>query len=497
MSRRLEWIVALAALAGLILFRAWPLLWWPGIHFDSDQAIVGLMARHISEGRAFPLYFYGQSYMLAVEAWLAAPLMALSGATVAAVKAPLVAINLLTVGLLVRVLVVEVGLRPALAAVAALPLALPAAGVGTRVIEANGGNAEMWLYVVVLWMLRSRWWAFGLVLGFATAHREFSLYGAIVIFLLDAVWGVSRAPGPDGTSAPGLAARWAIIAVAALAVRAVIDSLEPFASALGPGTHGNDRLMAGITLDPIGARVCFAPDRWASRAQLLIGEHLPQLVGGLPGWLQDYGLVTGVPTGFRGLAPLVAVMTLGGVASGWIRPRPQRTLFGWYLVLVGLLSTAVYGFAVCSPILIDTLRYNLLGLMTPVGALVLGLSRPAGSWRSAAARGGFIAVVALWCALNAWDYGALAGEYLRRPPTDQRGALAAALERRGITTAWAHYRFAYHLTFLTGERVRVSANDYIRVQAYAEEAAAARAGTIVTRPCDGGDELIPGIWLCP
>ena len=42
--------------------------------FDSDQAIVGLMAKHLSEMRALPIFFYGQHYMLAVEAWLAAPL---------------------------------------------------------------------------------------------------------------------------------------------------------------------------------------------------------------------------------------------------------------------------------------------------------------------------------------------------------------------------------------------------------------------------------------
>ena len=36
----------------------------PGVRFDADQAIVGLMAKHISEGRAFPVFFYGQSYLL-------------------------------------------------------------------------------------------------------------------------------------------------------------------------------------------------------------------------------------------------------------------------------------------------------------------------------------------------------------------------------------------------------------------------------------------------
>ena len=41
--------------------------------FDSDQAIVGLMATHLSEFRSFPLFFYGQNYMLGMQAWMAAP----------------------------------------------------------------------------------------------------------------------------------------------------------------------------------------------------------------------------------------------------------------------------------------------------------------------------------------------------------------------------------------------------------------------------------------
>ena len=36
------------------------------------------MAKHISEGRAFPVFIYGDRYMLAVQAWLAAPLFAIA-----------------------------------------------------------------------------------------------------------------------------------------------------------------------------------------------------------------------------------------------------------------------------------------------------------------------------------------------------------------------------------------------------------------------------------
>ena len=91
MTRRtLPW---LAGLTTIVLLRSMVFVFWPGSHFDADQAVTGLMAKHLSELRAFPVFWYGQTYMLGVEAWLAAPVMALIGPTVTALKLPLLAIN--------------------------------------------------------------------------------------------------------------------------------------------------------------------------------------------------------------------------------------------------------------------------------------------------------------------------------------------------------------------------------------------------------------------
>ena len=97
MSARASLRVAIAIVACAVLLRAFPFVWWPNTHFDSDQAVVGLMAKHLAEGRALPLFFYGQHYMLAVEAWLAAPLFWLFGASVAALKLPLLTLVTLAV----------------------------------------------------------------------------------------------------------------------------------------------------------------------------------------------------------------------------------------------------------------------------------------------------------------------------------------------------------------------------------------------------------------
>src|SRR5215210_6144808 len=73
-----------AVVIALVLLRALVYLLFEQIAFDSDQAINGLMAKHLSQGRAFPLFFYGQTYMLAVEAWVAVPFFWIAGPTVLA-----------------------------------------------------------------------------------------------------------------------------------------------------------------------------------------------------------------------------------------------------------------------------------------------------------------------------------------------------------------------------------------------------------------------------
>lgn len=536
MSSRPARLITATALAGLVIVRAFPFVWWSGTHFDSDQAIVGLMAKHISEGRAFPLYYYGQNYMLAVEAWLAAPVMAMSSASVTALKLPLVGINIAVVLLLLRLLVREARLAAGVAAIAVLPLALPAAGMAARMTEANGGNVEPFLYVLLLWMTRARPWLFGIILGVGVLHREFTAYGAAALLVMDALGLV----GSSGAGRIAWRARlldkarwWAVSGVAFLAVRSVAAAVRPFASGLGPGTRGDDPALVATVVDTLGGRICIDPATWPERASLLVFDHLPRLVGGMPAPLADYGVLTGVYSGLPGLGPWVAAITAAGLVAGawqWFtvaraqpdsdRPVPggapatpvTRTLapdrgerpgdtrrsppvtshLGSYLVLVGLVSTLVYGFLTCSSIRVETMRYNLLGLYIPVGALVMALQ----AWRAPTTRAGLGAAVALWCALNTSDVAALTREHASRPPADRRQALADALEARGVTVAWARFRNSYHVTFLSAERVRVSANDFIRIQAYADEARRLGAPTLSEEPCPAGEKLLPGLFLC-
>src|SRR6185295_9712056 len=75
-------------LMALVCLRSWvPVRTYA--HFDSDQAVFGLMARDLAAGRSFPMFMYGQRYLLAVSVWLCAPLFAALGASITTLKLPL------------------------------------------------------------------------------------------------------------------------------------------------------------------------------------------------------------------------------------------------------------------------------------------------------------------------------------------------------------------------------------------------------------------------
>ncbi|MFE9652332.1 DUF423 domain-containing protein [Micromonospora sp. NPDC006431] len=66
---------------------------------NSDEATMGLAALHIAGGQDFPVWFYGQAYMGTLEAYLAAPLVALAGPSVLALRLPTLALYALFLAL--------------------------------------------------------------------------------------------------------------------------------------------------------------------------------------------------------------------------------------------------------------------------------------------------------------------------------------------------------------------------------------------------------------
>ena len=223
----MRFLTALAVVVA-VAARGAVFLWWEQASFDSDQAVTGLMAKHLSEGRAFPLFFYGQNYLLAVQAWMAAPVFLVLGPTVAALKLPLWCLNAVTALLLVRVLCEDVGLRPAAALLASAFFVLAPPGTAGQLMSALGVSVEPFLYVLLIWMLRERPIAQGLVLGIGFLHREFTAYGFA---------GVLAVAALDRSLFTRARARRVAAALAtAAAVWAVVWALRPYSSGAGPGT---------------------------------------------------------------------------------------------------------------------------------------------------------------------------------------------------------------------------------------------------------------------
>jgi hypothetical protein len=150
-----RWIAA-AVLVLLVVLRSIVFVFWEQFFFDSDQAITGLMAKHLIEGRAFPVFYYGQNYMLGVEAYLTAPVFALAGVSITTLKLPLLVLNIGVALLLLRTLEREVGLRPYVALVPVLFFALPSSAAAAEMLAPNGGNFAPFVYTVLIWLTRAR-----------------------------------------------------------------------------------------------------------------------------------------------------------------------------------------------------------------------------------------------------------------------------------------------------------------------------------------------------
>ena len=66
------------------------------VPFNADEAVVGLMARHILQGER-PIFFYGQAYLGSLDAWLVAGAFVVFGQTVLAIRLVQIALYLGTV----------------------------------------------------------------------------------------------------------------------------------------------------------------------------------------------------------------------------------------------------------------------------------------------------------------------------------------------------------------------------------------------------------------
>lgn len=122
---------------------------------DADEAIVGLMATHILDGKGIPAFYYGQHYMGSLEALLASALFLVFGVSSAALKCVPLLFSLLFIVLIYQI-GLELGSRK-VARVAAILAAVPPQVLVIWSAMARGGFMEVVCIGAMASILTLRW----------------------------------------------------------------------------------------------------------------------------------------------------------------------------------------------------------------------------------------------------------------------------------------------------------------------------------------------------
>jgi hypothetical protein len=478
--------VAMAAAATLAALRGLPFIVWPHSAFDSDQAIVGLMAKHLSEGRALPLFFYGQPYMLAVQAWIAAPLFLVGGASIALLKLPLVIVNAIAAALLVWTLVRHAELPPASAFLASAFFAMCPPVAGAQLVAAMGGSVEPFLYVLLIWVLRERPIVCGVVAGIGFLHREFTAYGLAALFITDVVY--------RARDWRRLAPRWLIVSALFLAVVEAGGIVRPFGDMFGPDIPKLQGVSAISNLEAIAVRVeCPSGLEIGENVRWLVRRNLPTLAGTSGTATNEFfagPAMAPSPIVWVLLSTVLVVAALRAAGLAWFSRTPIPAVLV-FLLLLGVQAIVVYvsRCGVRDPTLI---RYTLFTLLIPVA--VFGAYLRVEPVR--ALRWVMLALLTLWLLWSARSYLLIVTDYVSSPPISRHAVMAAELERRNIRYGYASYWDAHHINFLTNERVILAPLPPSRIYSYdAIVWHAPEKFYVQSTPCPG--ELIGSLWLCP
>ena len=466
--------------------------------FDADQAVMGLTAKHIAQGRAFPFYQYAQSYVMVLEAWLAAPSVALFGLSVASLRLPLVLMNVAAGWLLVWLLVRELGLRPQLALVPALLFAAASPALAAELVTALGGNIEPFVFVLLLWLCRSRPVLFGVifVIGFLT--REFTLYALPALVAVEILEGRYRQPGAIREKA--------IAAITVVALWQLASVIRGYADVLGPGTRGFPLPHANNAAVALGF-ICpdFNLARVTANLDSLVRTQMATLLGTSPFRLLDANIDSPTWQGLPGFWPLWGTVLLVVTARAvwlsrrsltfWRRAPGAPTIgFGVYLILIGVQSGVAWAITRCGPLSPLTLRYALLAVLAPVGALAVHLALEKSQiWRAVT-----VALVMSWLVVSVRAHADLAHHFVSQPRSSEYRLLADELVKRNIRYVMADYWAAYMISFLTDEQITATATDHLRILAYDRAVERHRDETILIsrRPCEGG-EPFRHWYFCP
>jgi hypothetical protein len=432
--------VALGVLVAVgIAVRLLALRWSASL--NADEAVEGLMGLHIAAGRAAPVFYYGQHYFGALEAYLLAGLFKVVGFHPWLLFAPPLAASValipLTAALGRCLLTPPSGARAALAgSLAALPVAAATPVLARTLLNAGGGFALAYALqaAALLCFLRAfsggpsprhtvRWAAaFSLVAGFLCWVWQPAILVVAVLLVALSVW------------------HWRMVrALRLLPALALLPLLVGTALPLVYNAKNGFPTVAAlaqkVALPPLEAPPEIAQSPFAVPILLGMAAGGGEANYGGTNWLQTGAVATAV-LGVLGLAlrrdapgagrtlvnrPVAAVLALASITNVVAAHGAVR-----HLLPAALIAFAFFGAA---PALCFTL-----------------------STRQRVTLAGGLAVLVL--VPNLWFLPRSAGAFGDRPPfgSDVQ-TVVNRLNDRGLTHGYSDYWTAYPVTYVSGERI--------------------------------------------
>jgi len=416
---------------------------------DSDEAVLGLMARHLSEGE-FPLFSYGQTYGGGFELLLAGALAWLVPNTIVALRLAAATLALAAEYLVYRALAPAIPSRTTRLAASAM------LAVG------------------------------GMTYARAMSHLHGVHLNSVFLFASLLFWLSRPAARPRGTFLPGLwigIGYWVSPFVWLLVGCMLLAALRWWRELLRPSLLQTLWLVVGFALGALPRVVyAYAPDRWYApyraggfalvrtakiprRASELLLHTLPDYFFGQVRALGTAGVVVAAAGAIVALV-LLSVMT-ARIWRGWRQGRQEVCVS----LSVLLLACASMVLVILNRRVFDSGHRYLwpvpFALAVAWAFAVEHGGRPAKAGGAAWLRGLKTAVVSIPFVLGAISLSLVQRQDSRVPGTALKRAIAAQAMAEGCRVGIADYWYAYSLSLLTQEKLRLAPIYTPRILSYA------------------------------
>jgi hypothetical protein len=484
-------LAAFAVIAAAAIAARLPFLLRAERFFDADEAVEGLMARHVLLGE-HPLFLWGQRYKGVPEIYLTSAVFRAAGSSVVAIKA--VTLACFIVFLCLNFKLVE---RVCSRRIAWIATALSIVGPPSLVLWTLSGSAEIVMTLVcgtVLLLAVDGWRRAspprhrllvlaGAAIGFGLWIQQYILY-YVVALAITAAWEAPEWRETLTSLVRQRSPRWVrgllMVAAAVAACYVLLGAIAFFAGGVDvriagtriSATHPQKMwwiagALCGLII-VVGAVSAFRKQLVWPAIGLLAG-YAPALAGRV----SNHGM--GAPIGRMDFASLLAALPdIAGVMLpmlfGFRDPAGRPTVYPVLFVVVLLviacscrpvwrrdLTAFFHVLVVVPPVLflisasyIDPQTYRYLMPMYAALPVVyaIGIDVVQRATRSGGAA--LLAFVLLIFGAQQVDW------YRRLEPDRESAARIACLDRAGAKTARAVYWLSYKITFLTAERIIVA-----------------------------------------